>query len=54
MPPEQRLGSEHRPRGNHYRAFVGPPEDYDLVAAMTFSLLVVLGLRQQHRVLNIG
>jgi len=38
----------------HYRAYVGPPEDYDLVAAMSFGLLTLLGLRQQHRVLDLG
>lgn len=48
------LGLDHPPGADHYRAFVGPPADYDLVAAMTFSLLAVLGLRQQHRLLDIG
>lgn len=48
------LGLGLRPGDDHYRAFVGPPGDYDLVAAMTFSLLAVLGCRQQHRVLDIG
>jgi SAM-dependent methyltransferase len=38
----------------HYRAYVGAPEIYDLVAAMTFNLLTCLGLRQHHRVLDIG
>jgi SAM-dependent methyltransferase len=38
----------------HYRAFVGPPADYDLVAAMSFNLLTLLGLRQHHRLLDIG
>jgi cyclopropane fatty-acyl-phospholipid synthase-like methyltransferase len=39
---------------NHYRAYVGPPADYDLVAAMCFNLLTCTGLRQHHRVLDIG
>jgi hypothetical protein len=39
---------------DHYRAFVGPPEDYDRVAAMAFNLLTCIGLRQQHRVLDVG
>ena len=45
-----------RPRaGDHdYRAFVGPPERYDLIAAMTFNLLTTLGLREHHQVLDIG
>lgn len=48
------LGLELKPGDDHYRAYVGPPADYDLVAAMTFSLLVALGCRQQHKVLDIG
>src|SRR5271167_1446401 len=39
---------------HHYRAYVGPPQDYDLVAAMTFNLLTVLGLRQHHSLLDVG
>ena len=42
------------PGDNHYRAYVGPPKDYDLVSAMVFNLLTCLGLRQHHRVLDIG
>lgn len=38
----------------HYRAFVGPPEKYDLVAANQFSLLNSLGLRDYDRLLDIG
>lgn len=48
------LGLDLRPGDQHYRAFVGPPEDYDLIAAMCFGLLTSLGMRQQHRVLDIG
>lgn len=51
---DEQLGLELRPGDNHYRAFVGPPADYDLVAAMSFGLLTALGLRQHHRVLDIG
>jgi cyclopropane fatty-acyl-phospholipid synthase-like methyltransferase len=41
--------------GDHdYRAYVGPPERYDLIAAMTFNLLTTLGLREYHKVLDIG
>lgn len=47
-------GLSNVPGDPHYRAYVGPPQDYDLVAAMSFGLLVALGLRQQHRVLDIG
>jgi hypothetical protein len=38
----------------HYRAYVGPPHDYDLVAAMCFNLLTTIGLRQHHRLLDVG
>lgn len=36
------------------RAFVGPPEEYDLFAAMVFNLMTSLGLREHHRVLDVG
>lgn len=48
------LGLGFKPGDGHYRAYVGPPADYDLVAAMTFNLLAALGCRQQHRVLDVG
>ena len=48
------LGLSLQPGDAHYRAYVGPPADYDLVAAMCFGLLVALGLRQHHRVLDVG
>lgn len=51
---KENLGLGLLPGNQHYRAFVGPPEDYDLVAAMTFNLVTTLGLRQHHKVLDIG
>ena len=48
------LGLDLRPGDNHYRAYVGPPKDYDLVSAMVFNLLTCLGLRQNHKVIDIG
>lgn len=48
------LGLKLDPGDDHYRAYVGPPMDYDLVAAMTFNLLIALGCRQQHKVLDVG
>jgi cyclopropane fatty-acyl-phospholipid synthase-like methyltransferase len=48
------LGLGLKPGDPHYRAYVGPPEDYDLIAAMTFNLLTTLGLRQHHWLLDIG
>lgn len=38
----------------HHRAFVGPPEKYDIVAAMQFNLLTTAGLREHHTLLDIG
>jgi SAM-dependent methyltransferase len=48
------LGAGLKPGDPHYRAYVGPPEDYDLIAAMTFNLLTTLGLRQHHSLLDVG
>jgi cyclopropane fatty-acyl-phospholipid synthase-like methyltransferase len=48
------LGLGLRPGDEHYRAYIGPPEDYDLVSAMVFNLLTSIGLRQHHKVLDIG
>ena len=48
------LGEGLKPGDLHYRAYVGPPDRYDLVAAMTFNLLTTLGLRQHHALLDVG
>ena len=53
-PDREDLGLGLKPGDPHYRAYVGPPEDYDLIAAMTFNLLTTLGLRQHHTLLDIG
>ena len=50
----ENLGLGLKPGDPHYRAYVGPPEDYDLIAAMTFNVLTTLGLRQHHSLLDIG
>jgi SAM-dependent methyltransferase len=51
---QESLGGGLKPGDAHYRAYVGPPEDYDLIAAMTFNLLTTLGLRQHHSLLDVG
>src|SRR5260370_29446997 len=51
---QESLGAGLKPGDPHYRAYVGPPEDYDLISAMTFNLLTTLGLRQHHSLLDIG
>src|SRR5687768_14538688 len=48
------LALDLQPGDDHYRAYVGPPRDYDLISAMVFNLLTSIGLRQHHRVLDIG
>jgi len=45
---------ELKPGDKHYRAYVGPPANYDLVSAMVFNLLTCIGLRQNNKVLDIG
>lgn len=43
-----------KPGDEHYRAYVGRPEYYDVLAAWQFSLLIFLGLREQHCLLDLG
>ena len=43
-----------KPGDDHYRSYVGPPDRYDLISAMVFNLLTCSGLRQGHKVLDIG
>ncbi|MHC4273353.1 MAG: class I SAM-dependent methyltransferase [Planctomycetota bacterium] len=38
----------------HYMAYVGPPDRYDLMGASQFRLLCTLGLRAHHRLLDFG
>jgi SAM-dependent methyltransferase len=51
---QESLGLGLSPGDAHYRAYVGPPQDYDLIAATTFGLMTSLGLRQHQRVLDVG
>lgn len=51
---DSRRGLQYSPGDNHYRAFVGPSEDYDRVAVWQFSLLTTLGMREENTVLDIG
>lgn len=39
---------------SHYRAYVGDPNAYDLTGATQFALMVGLGLREDHTLLDIG
>jgi SAM-dependent methyltransferase len=38
----------------HYRAYVGPPRQFDFMGATQFRLLTTLGLREHHSVLDFG
>ncbi len=40
--------------GFDHRSFVGPEALYDVFSAMQFNLLTTLGLREHHRLLDIG
>ncbi len=48
------LGLGLLPGANHYRAYVGYAKNYDLIAAMTFNLLTTIGLRQNHKLVDVG
>src|SRR4051812_9401640 len=48
------IGAGIAPGAQHYRAFVGATQTYDIFAHMQFSLLTLLGLRQEHTLLDIG
>lgn len=51
---DDELGETLAVGSKHYRAWVGPPYLYDCIASMQFVLLALLGLREHHRVLDIG
>ncbi len=42
------------PGAAHYTAYVGPPDQFDLMGATQFRLLCTLGLREHHRLLDFG
>lgn len=48
------LGKNLQSGDEHYRAYVGPPEKYDLMSANQFNLLTLMGLREEHDLLDIG
>jgi len=43
-----------KPGDRHYKAYVGPPEQYDYMGATQFRLLCTLGLRAHHHMLDFG
>lgn len=55
MMDEQKFyGLDRRSGDSHYRAYVGPPKDYDLIASLTVGLLFAAGLRETHKLLDVG
>ena len=51
---KQKLMPDLKAGDRHYRAFIGPPEKYDIISAMQFNLLIKYGLRENHKFLDIG
>ncbi|MGB0522456.1 MAG: class I SAM-dependent methyltransferase [Flammeovirgaceae bacterium] len=43
-----------KPGDAHYKAYVGSLKNYDVIGAMQFNLLTSLGLRESHKLLDIG
>lgn len=43
-----------KPGDADYRAFVGEVQNYDRLAALQFGLVTLLGLREQHHLLDVG
>jgi SAM-dependent methyltransferase len=54
MDEMQLYGLGLKPGDSHYRAYVGPPKDYDLITALTVGLLFAAGLREIHKLLDVG
>ncbi|CED70305.1 putative SAM-dependent methyltransferase [Aliivibrio wodanis] len=46
--------SKLKPGDDNYRAYIGPPMQYDFMGATQFRLLCTLGLRSEHKVLDLG
>lgn len=45
---------ELAPGSEHYSAYVGPARQWDFMGATQFRLLTALGLRERHRLLDLG
>lgn len=52
--PSERPGIGLKPGDPHYRSWVGRPENYDLKAAIQVSLLLAAGLRETHKLVEVG
>ncbi len=50
----EQFGEKEEIGGNHFRAYVGPPNYYDLIGATQFNLLTLFGMRETSTLLDIG
>jgi len=50
----ERYGLDLNSGDKHYRAWVGPPEEYDEIAALQVTLLLAAGLRETHKLCDVG
>ena len=48
------LGANLAAGDDHYRAYVGPPFNYDIIGNLQFQFMLDLGLREYHKFLEIG
>src|SRR5215218_3976830 len=49
-----RYGLDLKTGDKHYRAWVGPPEEYDLIGALQVTLLLAAGLEETHCLCDVG
>ena len=50
----KKQNSDPKHLNKNYRSYVGQERFYDVIAAMSFNLLTCLGLRQEHKIIDIG
>ncbi|WP_316168703.1 MULTISPECIES: class I SAM-dependent methyltransferase [unclassified Bradyrhizobium] len=48
------FGELHEIGAKHYRAWVGPPKEYDVMGAQQFNMLTHAGLLEKHTLLDVG
>ena len=48
------FGEQHAIGGEHYRAWVGPPKEYDVMGAQQFNMLTHAGMLEKHTLLDVG
>lgn len=48
------FGENHAIGDQHYRAWVGPPKEYDVMGAQQFNMLTHAGMLETHTLLDVG